>query len=227
MRFFSAGTFPLVAFATSCALAQSNTQSARTPVAETAGPQAVKIVLKHFAINPLAADASTHQPLRTDGTWSLSKNRPALCPQASTCVEVFYEVPNQSAKCSWIIVPDEGGMDGSILDENNDADTYMVRMLTSAEATPLIKSRITPTWAPIAKAAGVSGTVVTSVLVGKSGEVLRARPVSGPPMLIPASIDAAKKWNFSPMTLGPRTVQYQVQLVFTFYSLTNKVKTEP
>jgi len=217
----------IAALSTLCAAGQLSTQALSAPAATSVGPQAVKVVLKHFVINPFASDPSTQHPLRSDGSWSFSKNRPASCPQVPTCVEVFYAVPAQSAKCSWVIALDETSTDGTIVDENSDADTYMVRTLKGPEIVPFIKSRIIPAWAPIAKAAGVSGVVVVSVLVGKSGEVLRTPPVSGPPMLIPTCVDAAKKWSFVPMTVGARPVQYQVQLVFTFNSLTGKVKAEP
>ena len=211
----------------SSAVQRSTAQASTSPAPNSIGPQAVKMILKHFAINPLASDPATHQPLRTDGSWSLGKARPASCPQSGTCVEVFYDVPAQSAKCSWVVSLNQDATDGAILDENPDADAYMVRMLTATEAAQLIKSRSTPVWAPIAKAANVSGVVVLSVLVDKSGELQRSRPVSGPPMLIPSCMDAVKKWSFMPMSLGPRTVPYQVQLVFTFNSLTGKVKAEP
>ena len=162
-------------------------------------------------------DAVVNQPLHADGTWSVSKSRPASCLETTqACVEVFYEVPAQGARCSWIISLNENGTDGTVLDENDDTDNYMVRMLSDSEATPLIKSRAKPVFPAIAIAARVSGPVVTKVLVSKSGEVQLARPVSGPPMLIPASIDAAKKWSFMPLTVGARPVPYEVQLVFTF-----------
>ncbi len=133
------------------------------------------------------------------------------------------------ARCSWIISLNENGTDGTVLDENDDTDNYMVRMLSDSEATPLIKSRAKPVFPAIAIAARVSGPVVTKVLVSKSGEVQLARPVSGPPMLIPASIDAAKKWSFMPLTVGARPVPYEVQLVFTFTvnQVANTVKVTP
>jgi TonB family protein len=214
-----AGTFCFcAAWIAVCAAGQLRGQSANAPVATSVGPQAVKIVLKHFAINPLASDPNSHQPLRTDGSWSLGKNRPASCPEtAANCVEVFYAVPDQSAKCSWTISLEEGGADGTVLDENDDAETYMLRNLSDKEATAFVKSRSKPVMPPIAAAARVSGTVIVRVLVDKAGQVQHVWPVSGHPMLIQASIDAAKTWNFVPMTIGTRTVQYQVQLVFTFY----------
>lgn len=200
-------------------------------MATSVGPQAVKVVLKHFAVNPLASDPNTHHPLRVDGSWSLSKSRPASCQQA-TCVEVFYAVPDQSAKCSWVVSLNESGSDGVILDENSDAETYMVRTLTSSEAASLVKSRSKPVYPPIAIAAQVSGNVIIKVLVDKSGDIQHVRVVSGPPMLLQASIDAAKNWKFMPMTFNAHTVPYEAELVFTFANVTSDprmviVKTAP
>jgi hypothetical protein len=200
--------------------------AAQTPNASAAasiGPQAVKVVLKHFTMNPLAADPTTHQPLRADGNWSVGKDRPTSCPlSAGTCVEVFYTVPEQSAKCSWVLSLDENGMDGTFLDENDDTGNYMVRTVADSEALPLIKSRTKPVYPPIAIAARVSGPVVMKVLVDKSGEVQRVGAVSGPAMLVQASINAAKKWTFMPMTM-----QYVVELVFTFTSRDGNIKMAP
>ncbi|MGA9672338.1 MAG: energy transducer TonB [Terracidiphilus sp.] len=213
-------------------VAQLEAQPSNAPTSTAVGPQAVKVVLKQFTINQLASDPNTHHPLRTDGSWSISKNRPVACSQAATtCVEVFYEVPDQSAKCSWVISLDESDTDGKVLDENDDAESYMVRTLTGSEATSFVKSRSKPVVPPIALAVHVSGTVAAELLVGKAGDVQKVSSVNGPPMLQAASIDAAKKWTFMPMTIGTRTVQYQVPLVFTFYpwiaSMPGAIKTTP
>ncbi|HEY2859616.1 MAG TPA: energy transducer TonB [Terracidiphilus sp.] len=190
----------------------------QSPSAIEVGPQAVKVLVKQFAMNPQASDRNTHQPLRSDGTWAVAKSRPASCPAAvAGCVEVFYAVEAQGVKCSWIISLNEAGTDGTILDENDDAATYMVRTLRDSEAKALVESRSKPLTPPIATAAHVSGNVVTRVLVGKTGEVEGAWSVSGPPMLIQASLDAAKKWKFLPMKIGARDVEYELHVVFAYY----------
>ena len=176
-----------------CGAGNLGAQPPNASLAASVGPEAVKVVLKQFTINALATDLNTHQPLRADGSWSISKSRSASCPQAAEkCVEVSYTVPEQSAKCSWVISLNEGGTDGIVLDENDDTDTYMVRTVSGSEALPFIKSRSKPVFPPIAIVARVSGAVITRVLVSKSGDVQHVRVVSGPPMLQQASIDAAK-----------------------------------
>ncbi len=210
------------AFVIVCGTGHLWAQPPRGLLAASVGPKAVKVVLKHFTINSLAMDPNTHKPLRTDGSWSISKSRSASCPQAAEmCVEVFYTVPEQSAKCSWVISLNEGGTDGIVLDESEDTDNYMVRTISGTEALPFIKSRSKPVFPPIAIVARVSGDVTTRVLVSKSGDLQQVRVVSGPPMLQQASIDAAKNWKFTPMTIGTRTVQYEVELVFTYALITS------
>ena len=182
------------------------------------GQQVVTVVLKHFTVNSQASDPNTHQPLRTDGSWSLSKKRSEVCPEGvRTCVEVHYGVPDQSADCAWTIEMDESGADGTVLDENDDADKYLIRKLTDIEAIAFVQSRSKPVTPPISVALGATGTVVTRVLVGISGDIQKVSPVSGPQILVQASVDAAKKWTFKTMKIGARAVQYEVQVAFTFY----------
>jgi hypothetical protein len=201
-----------------CQAGQVCGQSPSAPAATSTGPQAVTILVKRFAVNGLASDPNTHRPLRANGSWSISKNRPASCPQTSTnCVEVFYAVSDQSVKCSWVLSLDDSGTGGTVLEENDDAATYMLRVLNDQEAVPLIKSRAKPVDPPIAVAAHVSGNVITKVLVGKTGEVEHVWVLSGPPMLQGASINAAQKWSFLPLTIGARAVEYEVQITFGFY----------
>lgn len=197
----------------------------------TVGPQVVKYILTHFTINGEAADPNTHQPLKMDGNWSISKTRPASCPAtAATCVEVFYAEPAQAAKCSWVVALHDNGTDGTIVDENDDAAKYMLPVVSGSEAKPFVKSRTKPVYPPIAMAAHVSGTVTMWALVSASGDVRKVGVVSGPPMLQSTAVDAAKKWTFAPMRIATHTVPYEIQLVFTFQAVNigwGIVKTAP
>ncbi|MGP8268611.1 MAG: energy transducer TonB [Terracidiphilus sp.] len=58
--------------------------------------------------------------------------------------------------------------------------------------------RVYPAYPPIAKAAGVLGTVVVQVQVGKTGEIESVNVVSGPGMLRGATIDAMREWRYRP-----------------------------
>jgi TonB family protein len=181
------------------------------------GKQAVSVVLKHYALKSQAVDLKTGQPLPLAGSWSIGKLPPAACPQTKeACLEVFYQVPAESARCSWVVLLNDDGTDGKFLDENDDTERFMRLKISQSEAKALVNTRKKPTFPQIAMMAHVSGAVVTEVLVGKSGEVQNVKVVSGPPMELQASADAAREWSFKPMMVGARAVPYEVQLVFTF-----------
>jgi len=181
------------------------------------GTQAVSVVLKHYAMNPLALTPKTGHALPGDGTWSLSKSSPASCPQTKeTCVGISYQVPAESVRCYWVVLLNEDGTDGTFLEENDDSEHYLLRKVLPGEATTLVDRRQKPLYPPIAMAAHISGTVVMEAMVGKSGEVQKIALVSGPTMVQPASLDAARQWSFKPMMVGSRAVPYEIQLVFAF-----------
>jgi TonB family protein len=167
-------------------------------------------------MNPAVDNPATGLSLPSNGSWSLAEARPAACPQTDEkCVEVFYDVPAGSVRCSWVVQLNADSTDGQFLDENDDAARYMVRVLSSSEAAPLVAARKKATYPPIAIAARVQGDVFVNVIVGKRG-VQTVHMLSGSPMLQMSSIEAAQKWSFKPLIVGARPVFYQVKLVFKF-----------
>lgn len=198
---------------------QGQAQQENLPKSLSLGAQAVSVVLKHYAFTA-ALNPKTEQPLTGKGSWSISKEIPASCPQTKeTCVEVFYEFPAESVRCSWVVLLNEDGTDGMFLDENDDAERYMLLTATKSEAKALVDTRKKPVFPPIAAAVGASGAVVVNVLVGKTGEPQKCGVVSGPPMVQGAAIEAAKSWKFKPMMVGTRAVPYAIQLTFTFQTV--------
>ena len=181
------------------------------------GEKAVNAVLKHYSLNPLALDPATGKALPTDGAWSIGKTAPTSCPQSTQlCVEVFYRVPTTAVQCSWVVLLNADGTDGTFIDENDAAPRYLLRKLSQSEAGSLIQSRSKPSYPPIAMAAHVKGVVVMNAVVDETGHMQKVVVVSGPEMLRTASLDAARKWTFTPTTVGAKTVPYEVQLIFNF-----------
>jgi TonB family protein len=129
---------------------------------------------------------------------------------------VFYDLPTESMRCSWVVLLNADGADGVFLDENEDAERYMMRVASMTEAKALVNNRKNPVYPPIAIAAQVSGEVVTEAIVGKSGDVQKIIVVSGPPMLTSAAFQAAKSWSFRPMMVGTTAVSCEIKLVFRF-----------
>jgi outer membrane biosynthesis protein TonB len=61
-----------------------------------------------------------------------------------------------------------------------------------------ITKLVTPKYPPIAKEAKICGTVVLHAIVGKDGSIHDLKYISGPPLLMKASLDAVHKWRYSP-----------------------------
>jgi len=72
-------------------------------------------------------------------------------------------------------------------------------MLLSAQEAryPLLVHADLPIYHPVARMAHVAGTVRVEVTV-KNGEVVDAEGISGPPMLLQATIENIHTWHFGP-----------------------------
>lgn len=69
---------------------------------------------------------------------------------------------------------------------------------TGSNFAPLATRQVEPAYPPIAKAAGVSGSVVVEVSVDKAGKILSARALSGHPLLKDSAVAAMYLWEFAP-----------------------------
>jgi protein TonB len=86
----------------------------------------------------------------------------------------------------------------------------------AAFAGPIKK--VAPVYPAEAKAARVEGTVVLDVVIGIDGSVQSVRAKSGPELLVPAAIEAAKQWEYAPSTFNGKAVEveYDVTMGFRF-----------
>ena len=195
-------------------------QAQAAPPPASVGQQAASAVLKHYDVNPAAKVLASGQPLPLDGDWYVGKTTPASCPQSpqprGTCVEVFYAVPAQEVKCSWVVLLNADGSDGTFLGENDDAARYLLRKVAKNEAKDLVVSRSKPVYPAIAIAAHVAGVVTLRGQVDKTGTVIGLRVLSGPAMLQQASLEGANKWKFKPLLVGAVAVPYEIEFSFTF-----------
>jgi protein TonB len=73
-----------------------------------------------------------------------------------------------------------------------------------------------PPYPPIAKQAGIQGSVNVQVLVDEAGRVISAKAVSGSPMLMHAAQQAALEARFSPTMLGDQAVKVSGVIVYNF-----------
>jgi protein TonB len=81
----------------------------------------------------------------------------------------------------------------------------------------LLISHTTPMYPAIAKAAGLSGTIVLAAVISKTGTIEELRVVSGPGMFRQSALDAVRNWRYRPYLLNgqPVEVETTVNVVFS------------
>lgn len=91
--------------------------------------------------------------------------------------------------------------------------------ISSGLAEGLVVSKVIPQYPPEAKKAGIQGTVVLLIKIGKDGHPHDIQFVSGVPQLADAAIEAVKQWQYKPYLLNgqPTEVETAVQLNFTLH----------
>lgn len=79
---------------------------------------------------------------------------------------------------------------------------------------------VQPLYPAIAIAAHITGTVVLHAIVAKDGTIQQLEYVSGPPLLMKASMEAVKQWVYEPTTLNghPVEVDTSISVVFSLGS---------
>ncbi len=73
-------------------------------------------------------------------------------------------------------------------------------------------SKVPPVYPKAAIDAHVQGTVKLKTVIDTDGSVIEATYISGPAMLVQASIDSVKQWRFKPTLL--KDVPAQVECTF-------------
>lgn len=73
-----------------------------------------------------------------------------------------------------------------------------------------------PEYPVIAKQAHVEGTVVIDAVIDERGNVVQARALTGPPLLIPSALQAVVQWKYQPTSLNgqPISVAMHVEVHF-------------
>jgi protein TonB len=82
----------------------------------------------------------------------------------------------------------------------------------------LLLRKVEPSYPVIAKAARVEGNVVLKAIIDKDGTIQDLQLVSGHPMLVPAAIEAVRKWRYRPYLLNgqPVEVETTITVIFAF-----------
>lgn len=81
-------------------------------------------------------------------------------------------------------------------------------------------SRVVPVYPEEARRQGIQGTVKFHAVVNQYGSVKSMQPVSGPPILAAAVMNAVRRWQYTETTLGGQPVETEVDatVVFTLSS---------
>lgn len=77
--------------------------------------------------------------------------------------------------------------------------------------------KVQPKYPKAAKKAHIEGTIVLSADIGKDGTIGYLEAVSGPAELIPAAMEAVRKWRYSPWLYRnePVAVRTKIRVIFS------------
>jgi protein TonB len=81
---------------------------------------------------------------------------------------------------------------------------------------PKLTMRVDPIYPPLARQVHVQGVVIIDAILDEQGNVVEAKIVSGPPLLIQSAMDAVKKWKYEPTYLNDQPVPVQLNVTVTF-----------
>jgi protein TonB len=76
--------------------------------------------------------------------------------------------------------------------------------------------RVQPVYPALARQARIQGTVLLRAVISREGTIENLQVVSGPPMLVPAAIDAVRQWRYRPYFLNDRAVEVDTQVTVKF-----------
>jgi protein TonB len=95
--------------------------------------------------------------------------------------------------------------------------TPSIVRVSAGVAVGLLVRKTTPVYPMIAKTARVSGTVVLSASITKTGAIENLRVVSGPSMLRQSALDAVRTWRYKPYQLNnePTEIETTINVIFS------------
>lgn len=81
-----------------------------------------------------------------------------------------------------------------------------IRVSSGVQEARLV-SRVIPVYPQLAKAARISGVVKLIGIIARDGHINQLQVISGHPLLVPAAVDAVKKWVYQPTLLSGEPVE--------------------
>jgi periplasmic protein TonB len=95
------------------------------------------------------------------------------------------------------------------------AATKRIRVSQGVTEGRLIQ-KIEPKYPPLAQSARIQGQVLLTAVISKTGEIQNLVLVSGHPLLVPAALEAVKKWRYRPYLLNGEPVEVETTITVNF-----------
>lgn len=89
--------------------------------------------------------------------------------------------------------------------------------LVSGIAQGNLVHKVEPYYPQMAKVAHITGDVILRALIGRDGTIRQLEPVSGHPVLISASMDAVRRWQYKPYLLNGEPVEVDTTITVKFH----------
>lgn len=87
---------------------------------------------------------------------------------------------------------------------------------TSSMLEGNLMRRVQPAYPPLARTARIQGSVILAAVISKAGTIENLRALSGPPMLVPAAIEAVSQWRYRPYILNSEPIEVETQITVNF-----------
>lgn len=88
--------------------------------------------------------------------------------------------------------------------------------ISDGVSSGMLLSPIRPVYPPIAIASHTHGTVVVTATIDKSGRIVGAQAISGPPMLRGAAVDAVRMARYRPYLLNGEPTEVDTTISVNF-----------
>jgi bla regulator protein blaR1 len=88
--------------------------------------------------------------------------------------------------------------------------------ISSGVMDGLLIHRVEPVYPAEAQKNQISGNVVLWAIVGKDGDVINLKTISGHPLLAEAATEAVKQWKYRPYTINGEPIEVETQVLVKF-----------
>jgi len=76
--------------------------------------------------------------------------------------------------------------------------------------------RVQPIYPPLARSARIQGSVVLTAVISQAGTMRNVTAISGPPLLVPAAVQAVSQWRYRPYVLNGEAIEVETQITVNF-----------